>query len=411
MTETITTIRLEDVHPHPKHYREVKPADVKALAANIAVVGQLDPIRVWCDGDIYIVDAGHHRVEAMRLLGLETIDAIIEDQANDAALVASNMHFAETELERSRGTQLLLATGVRPVDAAALTGESQDKVSKAQAGIRIVADEVACEDLTLDRLAAIADFEDDPDAVKRLENAHEAKWRSVHDELLRMRRTAEGAEQAKAIVAAAGCEILVTMVPGPGFRYLSRSNDAAPEGATHARIQLFGGSGSFDIIWYVAVDPATVAEEEAAANARREQAELIAAEFERAQVRRREFILDYLSPESVSHSNVLRDFAVKCWECAEDTDGVPAESRVLDGVVLVPTLPRFYASVLFAIDAAADMLMRHPSQYYLDRHGWATLDYLDALNACGFEPTDVENGAIAELEEALDGARERGEDG
>ena len=113
MTET-TTIRIEDVYPHPQHYREVRPENVTLLAANIGVIGQLEPIRVWQDGDVYIVDAGHHRLEAMKTLGRETIEAIVIPADDPAAMVASNLHFEETELERSRGTQLLLTTGVKP---------------------------------------------------------------------------------------------------------------------------------------------------------------------------------------------------------------------------------------------------------------------------------------------------------
>lgn len=174
---------VEDVYPNPRHYRDINPEYVQLLAASIEVVGQLEPIRVWRDGNIFIVDAGHHRLAAAKHLGMSTIRAEIAE-ADDMAMVGSNLHAPESELEKSRGTQLLLATGVAPETAAAVVGADPLTVTRASIGYKLVGDPVAAEDMSLDRLATIEEFRDDPDVVEMLTNAAESEWRKKLREMV-----------------------------------------------------------------------------------------------------------------------------------------------------------------------------------------------------------------------------------
>ncbi len=395
MPETITTLPVEDVYPHPKHYREVKVDAVKKLAASIAVAGQLEPIRVFKDGDIYIIDAGHHRHEAMKLLGKDTIEAIIVD-ADDAEstsatiMVASNMHFPETELERSRGTQLLLATGQRPIDVAALTGDNQDRMSKAARGMAIVADETACEDLTLDRLVAIADFGDDPEAVKSILTAAEAKWRGVADQIRRDRALVAAVATAEAIIAAAGVELLTTYPTD--LRYLTRS-DEVPEGATAARIEQVAWQGTAHIAWY---GDAGATEESIEAAAAREKRDGEIAALEAAHEARLASIAQHYD------FGALKQFAVDSWEGEnDDSDITEVSVKKLEGPCC--EVKGFTARVLCAILCAAEtsavrLLGRmQVDGWYATTFGAHPLAYLEALCAAGYELSEIETARLAEV--------------
>jgi ParB-like chromosome segregation protein Spo0J len=399
MTELITTLRVEDVYPNPRHYREVKPEAVAALAANIAVAGQLEPIRVWRDGDIYIIDAGHHRHAAIKSLGIEEIDAIVVDTDDVQAMVASNMHFAESEIERSRGTQLLLATGVRPLEAAALVGVDQDTVSKAARGIKVVADECACEDLTLDRLVAIAEFDDDPGMVDALLNAPEEKWRAIARAFRDNRLRAKKVEAAKVEVEKAGCALIEREQAGNYF-YLDRGPEK-PDEAVAAVIVSYDWSTNVEIVWYAALDTAKADAEAQARAAERAECDQRDAELELAGQQRRRFVADYLAGESVSPSNGLRDLAVEMWEGGTRAQAVDIHED-LEGVK--GFLSRIYAAILSLADARVGLLFRgNSSSYYIELLGPYVVRYLEALQGCGYELTAIETAELAELKESLAG--------
>ncbi len=380
MTESIQTLEVEDVYPNPRHYREVKPEAVKALAANIAVVGQLEPIRVWKDGNIYYVDAGHHRLEAVKLLGFDTIDAIVQDSDNVSAMVGSNMHSPESEIEKSRGTQLLLSTGVIPHEAAALVGVDTETVDKAAAGLKAIADPVAAEDLTLDRLIAISEFADDPDKVKALENAAENEWKRIHQQYDRLRRTEAAVAEAKAIVEAAGCEVREETTGSYAFL---GSGKEAPEGALYAVVSGTQWMGTAEIYWYgeasQAVDPEEQARQEAAA---RHQAEAQASHD-----RRVEFVVSELvAPDAPT--NDLRDFCWLAWDAGYGASASEAHEDVTG------QMARFYSSVLSAVEMWAKRTVDYPSAFYIKAHGEAVSGYFDALKASGYETVEVEDAAI-----------------
>ena len=178
MNKSISTLRLEDVHPNPKNQR-IKLTGVEELAANIKENGQLDPAIVVKDGDIYYLVSGHRRHAALKLLGRMSIEAIVADGWDSAivakAIMAANDHVPFNELERSRGIQTMLTLGVSPEAAAASVGETVERMRGAATGLTKAQD--YAEDMSLDRLIALAEFEDDDEAAKRLMTCEEAKWR------------------------------------------------------------------------------------------------------------------------------------------------------------------------------------------------------------------------------------------
>jgi ParB-like chromosome segregation protein Spo0J len=412
MTEAITTLKLEDVYPNPKHYRDVRADKVADLVKRIEAAaeldlgtgGQLEPIRVWRDGEIYTIDSGHHRVAALKKLGRETVEAIISDPS-DVAMVVSNFHVPTTPIEDSRGTQLIIATGIRPTEVAKLTGEKQDRVSKAVRALKVIDDATAAEDMTFDRLVAIGEFEDDVDAVKRLLNCTEDMWPKVARQLTEDRTRAENVVKAEAIVAASGCQ-LIEVQPGErpeGLSYLAMG-DEVPEGATHAKIRTMSWNTGVDILWY----GEATAEEEAPdleAEAKREQAALIKAELEKAAVRRLEFVRDYLSSLAPGANGTLCEFAIACWEDNVDASvGMLGDDGPLTGIE--GFMQRVHASILAEIDASARVLLSEANggynfEYYLNANGKDVVAYFAALAECGFTPTDVEAGLLVEIAEAL----------
>lgn len=68
---------IDDVHVPVKRRKSLEPAKVEALAADILDNGQLTPIRLRADGDRYVLIEGYHRLEALRALGEDTVEAYL----------------------------------------------------------------------------------------------------------------------------------------------------------------------------------------------------------------------------------------------------------------------------------------------------------------------------------------------
>ena len=401
-TPTIVELPLEDVYPHPKHYRDaVRAEDVDKLAASIAVVGQLEPITVFRDGEIYIIDAGHHRVAALKKLGADTVSAIVAEGSDEArsvsVMVASNMHVPENEIERSRGTQLLLSTGVRPIEAAALIGESQDKVSKVARALPIAKD--YAEDMSLDRLAVLDEFAGDDDSIAQLLKAPEANWKQVYDGLVKARKREADIEAARAVIESAGCTVIED-IDRSKLEWLGQ-DEAAPEGAQYGKVNL-----SYVNVWISWWKDAGEKEVDPEETARLEQEAFIEAALQAAEDLRVDFICNHLSNNGPAvPGNELRDFAIDCWENREIE---ARKSKLVDGLKEISgTFPRIYASLLSTVEVQTRAVIKYPGNgtttHYVDRYGQLMLDYFEALDAVGYAITDAENGIIAEVEEYLAG--------
>lgn len=70
-------IPIEEIYVPAKRKRELKPAQVDALAQSIMEEGLKMPISVRKGNGRYVLQEGLHRLEACRALGEETIDTII----------------------------------------------------------------------------------------------------------------------------------------------------------------------------------------------------------------------------------------------------------------------------------------------------------------------------------------------
>ena len=69
------TLRIKAIRVPVKRLKTLEESKVLALAEDILEHGQLTPIRVREDGDGYVLIEGLHRLEALKTLGEETIEA------------------------------------------------------------------------------------------------------------------------------------------------------------------------------------------------------------------------------------------------------------------------------------------------------------------------------------------------
>lgn len=68
---------IDAVHVPVKRRKTLDPAKVEGLAGDILENGQLTPIRLRADGDRYVLIEGYHRLEALRALGEDTVEAYL----------------------------------------------------------------------------------------------------------------------------------------------------------------------------------------------------------------------------------------------------------------------------------------------------------------------------------------------
>lgn len=104
-------IPLAKLVAHPKNEKIYKVEKVELLAKSIEEHGFLGAIDVYKKGDTYVIISGHRRTEAMRLLGRETIPALVRPQpANEyeetMLLIQANRNIREkSPIETAREIQ------------------------------------------------------------------------------------------------------------------------------------------------------------------------------------------------------------------------------------------------------------------------------------------------------------------
>lgn len=202
-------IPVEDIHPDEKNPRK-DFGDIAALAEscmlNALNPGEpVNPIVVVRDGGIYRIVDGERRYKAMCKNKLKRCHAVVCEDLDEAnamvAMVATDDKRQLTEIERSRGVQQMLLLGVDPERverAGRLPKGSAARVSRARQAV-----DDAGDDMTLDRMLAIAEFDEagDEEAVERLTNCREAEWQNVADRIKEQR-----AKEGKIAALKKACE-------------------------------------------------------------------------------------------------------------------------------------------------------------------------------------------------------------
>ena len=106
-------VSVSAVRPNPEQpRRDFDPDELQHLADSIATHGVLQPIVVVEDGDGYVLVAGERRLRAARIVGLETIPAVVrtanEQEQLELALVENIQRADLNALEEARGYRYLM---------------------------------------------------------------------------------------------------------------------------------------------------------------------------------------------------------------------------------------------------------------------------------------------------------------
>lgn len=198
---TIKDLNVEDLHPNPDNPRK-RMDDVDDLEASIRTQGIKQPLLVTptaqsdIDGRMqYRVVIGHRRLAAAKHAGLDTVPAIVEEmdprREREIMLVENTQRSDLTPVEEADGYQGLLDLGMQVKEMARMTGRSDRFVRRRLkiAGIpRQTRDSAPDFDqLTLDQLDKLTEFESDPDAQRELARARDFEWtyRKLSRQLLR----------------------------------------------------------------------------------------------------------------------------------------------------------------------------------------------------------------------------------
>ncbi len=200
--QTMEMVDIRDVHPYEVDGERMNPRDVGSpecreyisqlagqFGRNRLNPGQprMRPI-LYRDGGIYWIVDGECRVEAMRSIGTARFWADVYDDAGEAELARQEAAKAmvETDAKRalapeelSRGVQTMLALDLPDEDVAAAARIDAPTVRRVRRASRAVRD--AAYDMTLDRLAAIADLEGDPEAVAEVRDCPPSEWRRRYE--------------------------------------------------------------------------------------------------------------------------------------------------------------------------------------------------------------------------------------
>ena len=194
--------------------------DREGLAPSIAALGILTPplVRTTDTGDLVLI-AGERRKYSAIAAGLATIPVYVRNDLSPvhqvAGMLVENIGRDDlTPVEEAVAIQQLAGfDGVTQKDITAMTGIKATKVRQALIVARSdVATEVAGRyDLTLDQAAVVAEFGDDPEAVKLLTAAavkQPEQWPHVVSRLRQEREDRQRYHAAVAEVTATGCPVI-----------------------------------------------------------------------------------------------------------------------------------------------------------------------------------------------------------
>lgn len=216
---TIKDLNVEDLHPNPDNPRK-RMDDVADLEASIRTQGIKQPLLVTPAGqpDIdgrmqYRVVIGHRRLAAAKQAGLDTVPAIVEEmdprREREIMLVENTQRSDLTPVEEADGYQGLLDLGMQVKEMARMTGRSDRFVRRRLRIARIprqTRDSAPDFDqLTIDQLDKLTEFESDPDAQRTLARARDFEW--TYRKLSSKRRKAEWGSYAAQALDNAGVDV------------------------------------------------------------------------------------------------------------------------------------------------------------------------------------------------------------
>lgn len=228
--QSLEEVAICDVYPYeradgePMNPRDFTTRESAAHIADLAAqfkANRLNPGQpvmkpiLYRDGGIYWIIDGECRVRAMRSIGTERFLAEVYDDLDDAelaraeaakAMVETDAKLGLTAAEKSRGVQTMLALDIPDEEVAVAARTDAGTVAKARRAARKVQD--AAYDMTLDRLAAIAEFEGDEEAVAELRDCKQSEWQRVYTGLRSRAEQRRNRAEVETVLAGAGVEFV-----------------------------------------------------------------------------------------------------------------------------------------------------------------------------------------------------------
>ena len=331
---TIETVSIDDVYPWEDEYGNAYLSRDYSTKANRDYVHELarsmrakgvpdEPVTLARDGGIFRIVAGNSRVMAMRELGTKTFPAVILDEAEARAAVETavrtNVKKKYEAAEESNLFQQLLIFGDDQY-VSEVSGIDAGQVAKIRRARRAVDD--AAEDMSLDRLAAIAEFEGDEQAVAALSSCKESEWERVaRDQRWRIERE-EADRQIREALEAAGIVVLRDRPQGAIFvSYVSTpSNMPEAAGPLAPTCAVRNGNGGYSLLRMPNADDEenerAEAERREEAAVQREHDKLVAA---RCTARRSEWLAAHLANGGAA---ALRNLQAGAVDAISDARGV-----------------------------------------------------------------------------------------
>lgn len=404
MGKRFEVIQLDDVYPLADEYGnefaqrdyslKVNQEYVAELAESMRKTGEPDePITVIPEGGIYYVRTGRSRYEAMKLLGTRECHAVIDDDTSRKAAIEAIVHTDTKKKyepsEKSRMVQQLQMFGDDQYvsEEAGITVEQSRRIRKSA---KAAGD--AAEDMTLDRLIAMADFADDPEAVAALTNCNAREFPAV---LERLEKERARAVRASAVVSALEDRGIGVVGDVTGMRAVAVVSKPAeipeelPDGCVASEHTVAG----FYAIYQPAEDEAVDDAEEQAAATR----EALVKQFDEGRLRRGEWIADLVDNWFFSSPKALIAFV----ESQERRFKFPDVRGFVEAHgITVPAGPSEVITAYIAHDSSvygiwnsAGELARQNCENYTK--------LLDAMMADGYEASDEEIGTYNQAADYL----------
>lgn len=241
----LITVKMEDVYPDESNPRE-DFGDIAALAESFDLNPErpgepfTPPILVR-DGGIFRIVDGERRYRALAERGAESFAANVcadMDEADSVvAMLATDDKMPLSDIERSRGVQKMLLLGVDPEKVEKAGRMERGRAAAVRRARELVDD--AGDDMTLERMYAVAEFDGDDEAVKKIMNASERDWEREAAAIRTARERIAAIEALVARAEACGATIMTDedAMKLEGYRYDYRFNVQTPDDLERAHAE------------------------------------------------------------------------------------------------------------------------------------------------------------------------------
>ena len=438
-------LKLSAIKVHPRNPGH-DVGDVTELGDSIRAAGVLEPVIVApIDGASdtarhrWLLIAGHRRVKASAAAGRKTIPGLVRGDLDTEvkqleAMVIENHHRRDlTPLEEGDAFQLLLDLGdYTQAKVAAATGvsaktvRSRLKLTKLPQQVR---DKFTAGQVTLDDALAIAEFADDPAAIKKLER--EAGGFNFQWTLRRLRDERAAANKRAAAIGRlrkAGVTVLEQAPPADSsvvyVEELAEYPEAKDPDDVASLVELHASCpGHAALLLPKASEPAWIctqvdlhaggvrkddegAQEGASSPAQLERQQLESDLETAAAVRRGHLRQAIMTGDPGLAASVLRRrlFSRNHRFLAECLD---VEPKAIEGTLSTLSLEQLVIAVDVASHESHDSFLADPYPY-----GWRRSEWVTALEQdYGYQWSDVERRMIAEANPVQDGEPSKVDDG